>query len=64
MTKIELKQMYFQMFTLPNFTFYLIVGKYIIHYGIAVKIYNIKQKSHMISIFVQQNLPFNNPLLG
>ena len=33
MTKIELKQMYFQMFTLPNLTFYLIVGKYIIHYG-------------------------------
>ena len=33
MTKIELKQMYFQMFTLPDLTFYLTEGKYIIHYG-------------------------------
>ena len=31
MTKIELKQMYFQMFTLPNFTFYFIFGNYIIY---------------------------------
>ena len=41
MTKIELKQMYFQMFTLPNFTFYLIVGKYIIYYIVGIA--NIKK---------------------
>ena len=58
MTKIELKHMYFQMFTLPNFTFNLIVGNYMIYYGnlsyngisgnsAGLKIYNIKpKKSH------------------
>ena len=47
MTKIELKQMYFQMFTLPNLTFYFIVGKYIIHYGnLFCDVQNQKLTSH------------------